>query len=298
MSGRRRGPAPSPQVIVLDQFTLAAVRSGKNYAREVARYQWDYYAALAQQRAENSDEIKKSLVGAAEGPFEFKGWRRIVDYQYSLHPLSTVGSVVTDPGGRFNIGDIDRARFSPFPALYLAFDQPTAIVEKFGPAEGTSGLSNLDFALRAGPSYSCVSVSGGLDAVINLQHPERLQAFVDIIKKFKLPSDLAGRSSAIGQPLPTAVGTVEDLIAAVTIPEWRNEPMQVDIPAAPQIFGQLVWTAGIEGILFPSSKTGEACLAIFPENLSASSFAQLDHKAPAGVTDLRLDGTTYRNFVP
>lgn len=65
--------------MVLDQFTLAAVRSGKNYAREVARYQWDYYAALAQQRAEKSDEIKKSLVGAAEGPFAFKGWQRIVD---------------------------------------------------------------------------------------------------------------------------------------------------------------------------------------------------------------------------
>ncbi len=285
-------------MILLEQFSLAAVRDAKNFAREVARYQWDYYAALAQQRAEKSDEIRKTLVGAAEGPFPFKGWQRIVDYQYSLHPLSTVGSVVTDPGGRFNIGDIDRARFPPFPALYLAADQQTSIIEKFGPVDDISGLSNLDFALRAGPSFSCVSVSGSLDTVINLQHPERLQAFVDIIRKFKLPSDLAGRSNALKLQPPRTVGTVDELIAAVTMPDWRNEPMQVDIPGAPQIFGQLVWTAGIEGILFPSSKTGEACLAIFPENLSASSYAELHHKAPAGVTALRLDGTNYRNFVP
>jgi hypothetical protein len=292
------GPSSSPEVLLLEQFTLDAVRNGKNYAREIARYQWDYHAALAQQRAEKSNEIKKALVGAAEGPFSFKGWQRIVDYQYSLHPLSTVGSVVTDPGGRFNIGDIDRARFSPFPALYLASDQPTAIVEKFGPPGDNSGLSNLDFALRSGPSFSCVSVSGILDAVIDLQHSERLQAFVDIIRKFRLPSNLAARSSALRLSRPKIVGTVEELIAAVTIPEWRNEPMQVDIPAASQVFGQLVWTAGIDGILFPSSKNGATCLTIFPENLSASSYAELDHKAPAGVTALRLDGSNYRSFVP
>jgi len=91
---------------------------------------------------------------------------------------------------------------------------------------------------------------------------------------------------------------VEELVTAVTMPGWRNDPMLVDIPGSPQTFGQLIWTAGIEGILFPSSKSGANCLAIFPVNLSASSYAELDHEAPAGVTHLRLDGTTYRNFVP
>lgn len=285
-------------MVVLDQFTLDAVRNAKNYAREGARYQWDYYAALAQQRAEKSEEIKKSLIGAAEGPFAFEGWQRVVDYQYSLHPLSAVGSVVTDPGGRFNIGDIDRARFSPFPALYLARDQPTAIVEKFGEADEKSGLSNLDFALRSGPSFSCVSVSGRLDAIVDLQHAERLRPFVEIIKRFKLPPDLAGRAGPLKFQLPRIVGTVEELVGAITSLGWRGEPMQVDIPSAPQIFGQLVWAAGIEGIVFPSSKGGATCLAIFPENLSFSSFAELDHKAPPGVAHLRLDGSTYRDFIP
>ena len=295
---RRKGFAhPSPTVVPLDQFTLAAVRSAKNYAREGARYQWDYYAALAQQRAEKSEEIKKTLVGAAEGPFVFSGWQRVVDYRYSLHPLSTVGSVVTDPGGRFNIGDIDRTRFSPFPALYLASDLPTAIVERFGETPGTSGLSNLDLALRSGPSFSCVSVSGRLETVIDLRHADRLQPFIEIIKRFKLPQDLAGRADLLRFPPPKIVRTVEELVGAITSLAWRVEPMQVDVPGAPQIFGQLVWTAGIEGIIFPSSKGGDVCLAIFPENLSATSFAELDHTAPPGLTHLRLDGKTFREFV-
>ncbi len=294
----RRRTGTTPQTIVFDEFTLDAVQGAKKFARERARYYWDYYAALAQQRAENSDEIKKALVGAAEGPYSFRCWQRIVDYQYSLHPLSTVGSVVTDPGGRFNIGDIDTTRFSPFPALYIAADLPTAMIEKFGPSDGGSGLSNLDFALRSGASFSCVSVSGALDTVIDLRRPERLQAFVDIIKRFKLPSDLAGRGRALMQSPPRTVRSTEDLVEAVMTPKWRDEPMQVDIPAASQLFGQLIWTSGIEGIVFPSVKSGETCLAIFPANLSASSYAKLDDAAPAGVTHLRLDGTTYRDFVP
>lgn len=308
MVSHRRGTRPSPRrsflpprdLILLDQFTLNAVRNAKDYGRARARFQWDYYAALDQQRAENNDEIKKSLVGAAEGPFVFDGWQRIVDYRYSLHPLSAVGSVVTDPGGRFNVGDIDRARFSPFPALYLAADQPTAIVEKFGNSdtEGRSGLSNLDFALRSGPSFSCVSVSGRLDSVINLGHADRLLPFVEIIKRFKLPPDLATRAGPLQFQRPTIVRTVEELVGAITSLGWRGEPMQVDIPGAPQVFGQLVWNAGIEGIVFPSSKGSADCMAIFPENLSSSSFAELDHGAPEGAMHLRLDGTNYRDFIP
>lgn len=282
---------------MLDQFTVDAVRNAKKYGRERVRYYWEYYTSLARQRTEKSDEIKRCLLSAAEVPSPLKRWQRVVDYRYSLHPLSAVGSLITDPGGRFNIGDIDRTQFPPFPALYLAADQSTAIVERFGEIEAPAGLSNLDFALRSGPSFSCVSVSGCLDSVVDLRHRERLRSFVDIIKTFKLPTDLAAHARELGIDPPSVIGSVDELISALTRPGWREEPMQVDIPAASQIFGQLVWSAGIEGIVFPSSRSGAACVAIFPENLSSSSFAELDDKAPAGVTHLRLDGTTYRDFV-
>jgi hypothetical protein len=57
---------------------------------------------------------------------------RIVDYRYSLDPLSTAGSVRND-GGRFNIGAaLSPGAFTAFPALYVAEDYPTAFLERFG----------------------------------------------------------------------------------------------------------------------------------------------------------------------
>ncbi len=294
---RRLGAVNRPQSIELERFDLAAVTGAKNYARATARFYWDHYASLAQQRAEKRDEITKSLIGAAEGPFDFSGWQRIVDYRYSFHPLSTVGSVITDPGGRFNVGDIDRARFSPFHALYLAADRSTAILEKFGEDDPENRLSNLDFALRSETSFSCVSVTGHLDAVLDLRHADRLGPLVEIIKRFKLPPDLPGRARQLRISFPKIVTTVSELIHVLLSPKWRIEPMQVDIAAASQIFGQLVWTAGLEGIVFPSSKADGACLAIFPDNLSPSSFVELDDEAPSAVTHRRLDRTNYRDFI-
>lgn len=283
--------------MLLDSFTLTAVRRAKDYAREVARYHWDFYAALSQQRTEKHQELKKSLLSAAEGPFTFEAWQRIVDYQYSLHPLSAAGSILTDPGGRFNIGDIDRTRFPPFAALYLAEDRTTAMLERFGPPNESAGLSNLDFALRDKASFTCVSVSGQLDAILDLRKPERLNAFVDVISEFKIPSDLVRRARDLEESLPTIVRSVRELSEIVLHPEWRALPMRVDVPAASQILGQLVWGAGIEGVLFPSAKGGATCLAVFPENLSPTSYVELDDRAPAGVVHTRMDSNTSRNFV-
>jgi hypothetical protein len=263
---------------------------------ELLRYHWDYYAALAQQRFEFRDAIKESLLTAAEGPFDFTGWQRVVDYRYSLQPLSAIGSVVTDPGGRFNIGDIDKTRFTPFAGLYIASQEATAIIEKFGPNDENVGLSNLDFALRSGRSYTCVSVSGRLETILDLRNPTRLEPFVEIITKFRLPGDLAARARELEIAPPSVVGNLDQLIRLLMAAEWRDQPMQVDIPAGSQIFGQLVWDAGIEAIVYPSVQTGAACLVVFPENLASSSFVRLDHEAPVGVA-CRLDGTNYRGFV-
>jgi hypothetical protein len=283
--------------VELDRVSLAAVRRSKRYALDMLRYHWDYYACLAQQRVEESDAIKKSLLGAAEGPFEFNGWQRVVDYRYSLAPLSAIGSVITDPGGRFNIGDVDKTRFTRFAGLYIASNESTALVEKFGADDKDTGLSNLDFALRPGRSYTCVSVTGRMEAVLDLRSPNRLEPFVEIIKAFKLPPDLAGRASALGVPPPTVVDSVTKLVGLVMAAAWRDLPMQADIPAGSQIFGQLVWNAGIEGIVYPSVETNSACIVVFPENLASSSFVRLDHEPPVGVAFRQLDGTNYREFI-
>lgn len=296
-SGGRWQPPASPRFVEFDRVNLAAVRTTKRYARDVLRYHWDYYAAIAQQRVEHSDEIKKSLLGAAEGPFEFKGWQRVVDYRYSLKPLSTVGSVISDPGGRFNIGDIDKTRFTRFPGLYVASDEATALAEKFGNDDARTGLSNLDFALRSGRSYTCVSVSGRLDAVLDLRSADRFEPFVEIIKQFKVPASLTARAPEVGEPPPTVVRSVGQLLGLVMSADWRRLPMRVDVPAGSQILGQLAWDAGIEGIVYPSARTGAACVVVFPENLASSSFVRLDHDPPPGVQHSRLDSTNYRDLI-
>jgi len=42
--------------------------------------------------------------------------------------------------------------------------------------------------------------------------------------------------------------------------------MHADVPSNSQILGKLVYKSNILGILYSSVKTGEDCLAIYPEN--------------------------------
>jgi hypothetical protein len=62
---------------------------------------------------------------------------------------------------------------------------------------------------------------------------------------------------------------------------WRKEPAQFDIPANSQIFGQLAYFAGMDGVVYPSTKTGKNCLAIYPSNFDGrNSFLSLDDDPP------------------
>jgi hypothetical protein len=71
------------------------------------------------------------------------------------------------------------------------------------------------------------------------------------------------------------------------------EPMQFDVPANCQLFGDLVASAGIEAILYPSKLTGSECLAIFPQNFSGDSYVALDDPAPSTDVVSRIDAATW-----
>ncbi len=74
-------------------------------------------------------------------------------------------------------------------------------------------------------------------------------------------------------------------------------PMQVDVPANPQIFGRIALDAGIEGIIYASVLTRKDCLAVYPQNfLNSSAFVELDDLAPEGVPR-RIDSTNYKDFI-
>ncbi len=281
----------SPQQFLLDQFSISDIRKWQAIKDEVLKFHWDYYSNLAYQRSKIVDQIKNALLEAVEKNFLFEHWQRSVKYKYALEPFSIAGSL-TDPGGRFNIGDINSSQFPPFPALYIASDKNTALQELLS-QQIIAGQENraLDFALANPASIANISLSGKLDSIINLKQPEKLQPFVDLIKDFTTPDHLKESAKKIGFPPPDLIRTVPKLIDALSAPDWREWPMQFDVPVASQIFGQLVSEAGIEGILYASKFTGKDCLAIFPQNFDEppGSFIQLDDEAPAEIKIRRLD---------
>ena len=72
----------------------------------------------------------------------------------------------------------------------------------------------------------------------------------------------------------------------------------IDVPSSPQIFGQLVWEAGIEGILYNSKFSEKECLVIFPQNFdeTCGSFVELDDPAPQEAKILKWDVDTWRQY--
>lgn len=299
---RRQRSAPTspriPVVHVFDSFTLDDLYDKPRLKDAVLQYGWDHYCALQHQRSVAAEEITAALGQAVSGPFRFDRWMRVVDYQFTNHPLSAVGSRKTSPGGRFNIGDLDPTKFAPFPALYLASDQETALLEKFGLSDETDGLTINELALRASRSYTCVAASGLLETVIDLSQMERLKAFVDIIGQFRLPSEILARARKMRLPA-SLVSSLKALEAVLLAKNWRAAPMQMDVPHSCQIFGQLVARAGIEGIVFPSARSGSGAhsLAVFPENLQGESFVEIADPAPPATANVRLDAKTWHCFV-
>lgn len=290
---------PRSSFILLDQFSMADIHKWASFKDQLLRYHWDYYNDLAYQRSKIADKIKQSLLEAAQKSFAFQKWQRAVKYKYALEPFSVTGSLI-DPGGRFNIGDINPSQFPPFPALYFATDKETALQEllsqKIEPNQGTGRLNPLDFALTSPDSIAIVSLSGSLNSIINLKEPKNLQPFVDLIKDFLIPEYLKKTAKDLGVEEPELIRTVSKLADSLLDPNWRLWPMQYDVPNVSQIFGQLVSESGIEGILYASKFTGNDCLAVFPQNFDEESFIQLDDEAPAGIKIRRLDSKTWQEI--
>lgn len=286
----------SPGFILLDHFSVKDMEKWAAFKDRFLKFYWDYHNTLAYQRSQIADDLRKSILDAAQKSFKFERWQRAVKYRYALKPLSAAGSLV-DPGGRFNVGDINPSQFPPFPCLYLGADKSTSLQEllsqkidtkKTGPV-----LDSFDLALTSSDSIALVSLSGSLASIINLKEPQRLRGFVDLIKGFSISDDLIKIAKSIGEREPELIRTVPKLMDSLTDPNWRLWPMQFDVPVASQIFGQLVVEAGIEAILYTSKFTGQDCLAVFPQNLEGESFIELDDPAPSEIKIRRLDASTW-----
>jgi len=243
-------------------------------------------------------ELIRALSSCKPTVVELHEWARIVDYQYTLAPLSAAGSVVK--GGRFNIGsDLDPAQFVPFPALYLAANYETAYAERFGgpTAADRGAFTGQQYALRRPGSFSAVRLSGEAHQIFDLRRARVLERFVDIVRRFPMPDDLKHLAKELGKRPPWLITKSSQLRKGLLAADWRAWPVQYGIPANPQVFGRLLLEAGFEGVVYPSTRGNDLCLALFPTALAASdTHVELVDQAPNGVI-ARLDSDTWSQLV-
>lgn len=280
--------------MLLEQTSVEEIVKLKKYGEKYAKFHWDYYFNLAYQRSKIADEIKQALLEAALESFEFTKWQRTIRLKHSNSPLSVRGSLKTI-GGRFNIGDIDQPLIGPFPALYVSEDFDTGLQELFGQGY-VGGTKKLAYSnLLASPkSFASIVLSGHLEDVIDLREPKHLRPFVNLIKGFPIPNYLKITAKEINEPV-NLVATVSALMFAILNPDWRIWPMNLDVPAVSQIFGQVVESVGIEGIIYPSKFTGRSCIAIFPQNFDADeSYIELVGDVPSSIKIKRIDKDVWK----
>jgi RES domain-containing protein len=218
----------------------------------------------------------------------------VVDYRYSLEPLSVAGSVKSD-GGRFNIGGkLDPGTFTAFPALYVAEDYPTALRERFG--ANRAELTADEFALRTPASFTQVRLRGQLDNLVDVSDLEALKPLVAVIRDFPLPRSVVKAARDLGlRQSPWLIRSPVMLQKQLLHRLWRMLPMQFGLPANSQIFGRMISGAGIHGILYPSVRNSpHKCLALFPQNWKGSgSVVEVSDPIPTAARLTRIDGFTH-----
>jgi hypothetical protein len=294
---RRKRTSENPTVYHLDSFSLEDVRQWKHGQEQFIRVHWEWYSELAHQRSQILPELKSSLSEAATGPWLFSDYQRAVKLKWADDPLSVKGSI-SHIGGRFNIGDIDRTKFSLFPALYLAKDKAAVLQELFqvDPA-GREGLTAEELALSESQSVALISCFGSLETLIDLSQPDRLKKFIKLIENFTISEHLVNEGKKLGIQISNVFDS-STLLAALLYPNWRDFPMHVDVPSSSQIFGQLVAETGIDGIKYPSKYDGKDCLAIFPQNFrSDDSFVQIMDETQPSLVRKRLDANNSSQII-
>lgn len=288
------GTPPNKGILELDRFSKESLKKWNELSADLDELQDILYFNLEPERRRHRTDLLKAFQETAPEPLTIENWVRIVDYQWTLYPLSAAGSL-TGIGGRFNAGtEIESQTFSPWPSLYLASDQATAYREKFQIEAGqmVEGLSPEELALTPGKSYTTVSLNGKLSRVFPLTSAT-LGPVARVLSKIKMP-DRAEQIKKKLQIMPNdlrMMTTGKQLHDAAAVHNWRVLPIQFGLPAPSQILSELIRAANFEAISYQSSKSGGTCLAVFVDRIAPGSFIEVSGHAPDHAT-VRLDETT------
>lgn len=283
---------------LLDSVRPRAIKRWIKLHDQIIDYTAEHFSYFAYRRSKVMEELKTSLRDNSIN-FEFNNWVRVVSQEFSNTPLSTIGSYISFPGGRFNIGNIDPQRFPQFPALYLASESATAFLEMKGlePEENHEGLTGSELSVAG--NFSHFKVQGELINVLDLTNEENLRPFYNLIKDIKLPIYYIKKARELKSSAMPPVKNLQELLSTIFEPNWRLMPMQFDVPANSQILGQIAQSAGLEGILYPSIKTQKIILAAYPQNfINSDSFIEIEGRVAKTVEHTRIDKNTFKNYLP
>ena len=251
-------------------------------------YLFDEYNYLFSEREKRKPAIIQALNKNTQ-PFEVKNWFRLVNTLSITHPLNCKGSVDNHPGGRFNIGQIRNGYFASFPALYIGNGKEICIKEVY------DGMEQF-FNTKKGDCFVCIN--GYIHSVLDLTKKHSLNSFIKIIKQFTLSDALQKRAKKINLTR-NLVYNVTQLKKTMFNRDWRRDPNIHDIPAPSQIFGQLAHQAGIEAILYKStrkSRRGGLCLAVFPKNFKNSNSVLAVENYSIKTKYKKIDSESYQSF--
>lgn len=280
-----------------DLTNIANIRRYEQRFEFIQAYYYKHFMYFQHERSKRFDKIKSALLKNAQS-HNFKNWHRIIDLKFINDALSSVGSILNDPGGRFNIGNLNEIKFSKFPALYIAEDWETAYREKnqVAPMEAHNGLTADELSMTNSNSTVDLLVQGNLEFILDLTNENVLLDFYEVIKNIKLPKGLETEAKKLNIAIPYHVRSKSELIKSILQSNWRDMPVQVDVPSNSQIFGQLAYESGIEAVLYPSRMSSEKkCLAIFSKNFEKSnSYVKIqDQNIPDVIKHSELNSDSY-----
>ena len=300
----KRPSIPQPKAIrkppiglrELDRFSHASINKWNEISKDLDELEAAMHFSLEPERRRLREELICALQKNQSKHIVITKWARIVDYQFSLMPLSSAGSL-KEIGGRFNAGmDLDEGTLKPWPALYLAENYETAFREKFQlkSTDFVDGLKPQELALENGNSHTVFFLQGKIENVFDMTTSSHLDEVAKVLKKIKM----SDRAKALMKKLGMNSGTYVmvhnglDLYDAVLRHNWRIQPMQFGLPSRSQVLAELIRASGFEAILYKSTMSAGKCLAIFPDKLSGATHIELVDRAPAEVLHTRLDLST------
>ena len=296
-AGHRGRNAEPGHGVELEKFSRSDLRTWQRNAANIERYHVQLHYHLAALRALIYGQLCEALSNAGAAELSLEGWVRIIDYKYSLYPLSATGSLIS--GGRFNIGrDLDPLRFPVFAAVYLAENFDTAYEERFGTrVSSRAKIQGHEFALRQPGSFTSVNVSGQVLNLFDLRVTRHLSGFTKLVGGFDVPDELERLARSLGIQGPLIAKSATKIRNLLLAGDWRLYPSQYEIPSNPQVFGRLLLDAGFDGVIYASTKGPGHCIALFPDNFVGSeSFVEVTDAGPPYAGSLRLDASTWRDI--